>query len=51
MIQLMMDEDEQQRVEETLAEVESTLGSLHHAFDLLTAEISALLDHQVKSAG
>jgi uncharacterized protein YoxC len=47
----MIDEGEQQHVRETLSEVESTLRSLHRAFDVLTAEIGALLDRQGDSAG
>ncbi len=47
----MIDEGEQEHVRETLSEVESTLRSLHRAFDVITAEIGALLDHQDDSAG
>lgn len=46
-----MDDDEQRRVGETLSEVEDCMGSLRRTFDLLTAEISALLDSQAESAG
>jgi uncharacterized protein YoxC len=47
----MIDEGEQQHVGETLSEVESTLRSLHRAFDVITTEIGVLLDHQADSAG